>query len=257
MPSSPVEMTAMTFNMRFSTAPDGVNAWPNRRDALLELVREYDPDVLGVQEALFDQIDDLRAWLPQHDVLGVGRDDGVRKGEHSAIVYRRALLGLREGGTRWISPKPRVPGSLAFDARITRVFTWGEFFHASGRLLLLANAHLDHESAQARRLGGEMMRELVKERSLPAIVMGDFNCAADEPPVVALTEGGLMHEALPPGGPVGTFHGFDDTQTSGPMIDHILHTAEWRAEWAKVDRRRVGGRMTSDHFPVVARLSLR
>lgn len=256
MSAGTVELTVMTFNLRFSTAPDGVNAWPNRRDALLGLVREHDPDVLGVQEALLDQVDDLRAWLPQHDVLGVGRDDGVRKGEHSSILFRRTLLGLREGGTRWVSPTPKLPGSLAFDARITRVFTWGEFFHTSGRLILLANAHLDHESEKARLLGGEMMRDLVKERRLPSVVMGDFNCAATEPPVMALTGDGLMQEAMPAGGPVGTFHGFDDTQTSGPMIDHILHTREWRADGAKVDRRRVGGRMPSDHFPVVARLSL-
>ncbi|MBX3110889.1 MAG: endonuclease/exonuclease/phosphatase family protein [Fimbriimonadaceae bacterium] len=251
-----VGLTTMTFNLRYSTAPDGANAWPNRRDALLAIIRHHDPDVLGVQEALADQIDDLRAWMPQHDVLGAGRDDGLRKGEHSSVFYRRNLLGLREGGTRWISPTPKVPGSLAFEARITRVFTWGEFFLASGGLVLVANAHLDHESPRARLLGGEMMRGVVQDRGLPAVVMGDFNCAAQEPPVLALTQSGLMAEALPAKGASVTFHGFDDTKTDGDMIDHVLHTKEWRCEWANIDRSRVGGRMPSDHFPVVARLIL-
>ena len=255
MPGKPVELTVMTYNLRFSTADDGPNAWPNRRDALLGLVREHDPDVLGVQEALADQIDDLRAWLPGHDVLGSGRDDGLRKGEHASLLYRRDLFGLREGGTRWVSPTPKKPGSLAFDARITRVFSWGEFFHASGRLILIANAHLDHQSEGARRLGGEMMRDLVVEKNLPSLVMGDFNCAANEPPVLALTDKGLLKEALPKA-VSNTYHGFNDASTKGPMIDHILHTKEWSALSAEIDRRRVGGRMPSDHFPVIARLRL-
>ncbi|MCG9894349.1 MAG: endonuclease/exonuclease/phosphatase family protein, partial [Fimbriimonadaceae bacterium] len=159
VPTAAETLKVMTYNIRFATAPDGENAWPLRRERLLDLVRRHDPDVLGLQEALDTQIDEIRAVLPDHDVLGVGRDDGIRKGEHSAILYRRTRLGLREGGTRWISPQPTVPGSLGGEARITRVFSWGDFFLTGGRRALVMNAHLDHQSASARLLGAVQMRD--------------------------------------------------------------------------------------------------
>ncbi len=248
----------MTYNIRFATAPDGENSWPNRKEALLDLVRRHDPDVLGVQEALASQVEEIAAALPGHDVLGVGRDDGLRKGEFSAVFTRRSRLGLREGGTRWVSETPDRPGSLGPGARIPRVFVWGEFFTDSGRRVLVMNAHLDHQSADARLLGGRAMRAWADARpGRPALVLGDFNCPPDAPPVQVLTQGDRFTVATPPSGPLGTFNGFDPTRTGGDMIDLVLHCSGWSLVEAKIDRTLTPeGRPPSDHFPVVARLRL-
>ncbi len=42
----------MTFNLRFGTAPDGPNHWNNRKDMVIEVIKNYDPDLLGTQECL-------------------------------------------------------------------------------------------------------------------------------------------------------------------------------------------------------------
>ncbi|MEM6799164.1 MAG: endonuclease/exonuclease/phosphatase family protein [Planctomycetota bacterium] len=73
-------LRVMTFNIRYGTANDGPNAWPRRRDAVVETIRRFDPDVLGVQEALAFQLDELQRSLTGLSAIGKGQDDGRRRG---------------------------------------------------------------------------------------------------------------------------------------------------------------------------------
>ena len=50
---------AATYTLRFNLASDGPNAWPHRRDAVRALIRHHEIDLLGTQEGLIDQIEDL------------------------------------------------------------------------------------------------------------------------------------------------------------------------------------------------------
>lgn len=251
------ELKVMTYNIRYATAPDGDNAWPHRREMLTDLIKSHNPDVLGVQEALASQIDELRAALPDHEVLGVGRDDGIRKGEYSAIFTRRSTLGLREGGTRWISADPLKPGSIGPGAKIPRIFVWGEYFMPDGRRILLMNCHLDHESEPARLLGAHQMQAFAATRPLPTILTGDFNCGPTTPPIQHLTGAGKFTDAKPATGPFGTFTAFNPTKTNGDMIDHIFTSSQWDIADVMIDRTTKNGRVPSDHFPVIARLRLK
>lgn len=256
-PAEPLTLKVMTYNVRYATAPDGDNSWPNRREALIRLVKRHDPDVLGVQEALSVQIDELQAALPGHSILGVGREDGVRKGEYSAIFYRKEKFGLREGGTKWISDQPDKPGSIGPGAHIPRVFTWGEFFCGDGTRFLVLCAHLDHESPEARLMGTRHMRSFVESRpSLPSLVIGDFNSTVSEPPIQHLTAKNLFEAAVPSEGQTATFNAFDPNVTAGPMIDHVLHSKNWTVVTAEIDRTSENGRVPSDHFPLIVRLRM-
>lgn len=251
----PIDVTVMTYNIRYATAPDGENAWPKRKDALISLVKKHDPDILGVQEALAVQIDALQAALPTHSMIGVGRDDGVRKGEYSAIFYRRDMFGVREGGTRWISETPSQPGSLGPGANIPRVFSWGEFFTQDGFRFLVLCAHLDHQSPEARLMGTRQMRTFADQRTdLPTLVIGDFNCTFGDSPLDELQREDRFKPAKPEKGPMGTFNGFDPNATNGAMIDHVFVSPQWVVQQAEIDRTTDNGHVPSDHFPLVVRL---
>jgi len=255
--TGPVELKVMTYNLRYSTANDGEDAWPKRKDALLALIKKQDPDVLGVQEALADQIDELKQALPEHSIVGVGRDDGLRKGEFSAIFTRQSKLGMRTGGTHWISDNPLKPGSLASDAKITRIFSWGEFFTETGQRILLMNCHLDHQSTGARLLGGQQMRAFADQNpGIPTIITGDFNTASTDAPIQALLANGRFTESVPKAGPFGTFNAFKPTAIDGAMIDHIFTSPAWETLDVTIDRTLYSGRTPSDHFPVTARIRL-
>lgn len=252
------ELKVMTFNLRYANEADGDNAWPKRKDALIALIKKHDPDVLGIQEGLVGQVDELRQAMRSHAVVGVGRDDGLRKGEYSAIFYRRERFGLREGGTRWISETPEVAGSKGPGTTLPRIFSWGEFFLAEGGRVLLLNVHLDHQSAPARLMGAQQMAAFVAARpGLSAIITGDFNSSFGDGPIEHLL-GQKFTANKPASGPLGTFKNFKPEQTEGTMIDFIFTSPEWETLSVEIDRTLTPeGRTPSDHFPVIARLRLR
>lgn len=259
MPVEPaLEVKVMTYNLRYATAPDGANAWPKRKKALLDLIKRHDPDILGVQEALAEQIDLLRKELPGHEAVGVGRDDGIRKGEHSTLFFRRDKFGLRQGGTKWISGTPDLPGSKGPGANLPRVFSWAILTTSAGPTILVMNAHFDHQSEEARVLGAVQMRSMtVQNDDLPALMLGDFNCTPDSAPMASFLSGGVFSAARPKTGPYVTFNGFKADITEGDMIDHVLADQRWEILDATIDRTSRKGRVPSDHFPLVVNLRLR
>jgi len=250
--------TLMTFNIRYGTAPDGENSWQYRKEALIDLIKSVSPDVLGVQEALAEQIDEIVDALPDYVAFGAGRDDGLRGGEHSSILYRKSRLGLLEGGTRWISSTPELPGSKGPGANLPRVFTWAELISNDGHRFLAVNAHLDHQSEAARALGTQQMLDFVKGRTRKAaVVMGDFNCSKGSKPTEVFDTSGILSASRPTSGPFVTFNGFNPSPGDGEMIDHIYLTSGWILREAIIDRRLTkSGRTPSDHYPVIAKVSL-
>lgn len=255
------DVTVMSFNVRYGTAEDGGNAWEHRRGLLLATVAGQDPDLLGVQEALRFQLDALSDALPGHAVIGVGRDDGVSAGEHSALLVRRARFGIDTSGTFWLSDTPDVPGSMSWGNRITRICTWAVLRdRVTGSRLAVFNTHLDHESQSARERGAALIAERIARfgPELPVLVLGDFNAGEDNAALGRLRTAGFVdtYRAIDPD-PAGdgTFGGFAG-DSSGAKIDYILARGDWVVESADILRRRGGTRDPSDHFPVVARLKM-
>jgi hypothetical protein len=90
-------LTIMSFNIRYGTAKDGENHWTARREMVFEVIREQDADLVGLQEAVASQIDEIVAAVPAYAVIGVGRDDAAREGEFSAILFRKDRLHAVQG----------------------------------------------------------------------------------------------------------------------------------------------------------------
>jgi len=258
-PSQP--LAVMTFNIRYGTADDGSNAWPLRRALLIETIRTARPDVLGLQEALRFQLDEISAALPDYTELGVGRDDGDTAGEYAAILYRRDRLAAPETGTFWLSDTPDVPGSATWGNRITRICTWARFRdRATQAAYVLFNVHLDHESQPSRERSVALVvaRADSMARDLPTLVTGDFNAGEDNPAVAAMRAAGFVdtYRVMDPDptgdGTFGAFRG----DSTGDKIDFIFARGPWRVTAADILRRRGGSRDPSDHFPATARLVL-
>ena len=120
----PGDIRVMSFNIRYGTAPDGENHWDKRKEFLLETIRAFNPDLLGTQETLGFQRDYLAKHLPEHDVFGVGRDDGKDKGEMMAVYWRKERFKKQDGGHFWLSETPDEAGSQGWDAMFPRLVTW-------------------------------------------------------------------------------------------------------------------------------------
>lgn len=263
-------IAVMTFNIRYGTANDGENSWPNRSGLVIDVLREHAPGIVGVQEALRFQLDELRDALPRYAELGVGRDDGLESGEYTAILFDSSGFAVKESGTFWLSDTPDVPGSKTWGNRITRICTWARFSRLeTGETFHIYNLHLDHESQPSRERSAELLVRRIATRgtSGPVIVLGDFNAGEDNPAIRFLT--GTSDQSQPnvrlrdtyrvlhpSPADVGTFNAFRG-ETSGDQIDWILVSHEWEVVEATIVRTNDGGRYPSDHFPVTASVRLR
>lgn len=254
-------LKVMSFNIRYGTARDGDNAWELRRDAVVDVIEAFGPHVLGVQEALRFQLDELSASLPGYREIGVGRTDGVAEGEYAAILVDASRLEVLEHGTFWFSDTPEVPGSASWGNDIPRICTWARLGdRTTGDSLYVYNVHWDHRSQPSRERSAELLLERITQRESgedPVLVTGDFNAGESNAafrqlvaaPIVGLSD--TFRVRHPEATGVGTFNGFEG-DTSGEKIDAVLASDGWEVLASEIVRDAPGGRYPSDHFPVSA-----
>lgn len=255
------DLRVMTFNLRYATANDGPDAWPLRRAMVFDVLRDFDPDVLGVQEAMRLQLDQLEKELPQYVAIGAGRSS-TGGGEYSSILFRRDRFDLWESGTFWLSDTPTVPGSTSWGNGLPRICVWVRLQNRkTGRRFYVFNTHWDHQSQTAREKSGLLIAERIKNRgaqSEPIIMLGDFNAGEKNPARVNLNTAGLRdsyRDISPDATDNGTFHFFKGGKR-GRKIDAVLVSKQWKITQAAIDHTNKKGRYPSDHFPVTATLRL-
>jgi len=267
-PLEPGRTRAMSFNIRYGAADDGENSWEHRRFLVRLTIRDAAPDLIGLQECLASQADELDLAFQQYAMVGAGRDDGDRAGEMSAIMYRWSRFQLLDHGTFWLSETPEQPGSRGWDAACPRIVTWAVLHDrfCEPDTFVFASTHLDHMGAEARSNGARLMRERLEEIAdgRPVLLAGDFNASggpgASEPWDILAGDGAWRDTWIEAGGEAGplgdgTFHGFDGEPDTG-RIDWILCTQGWEVESASILRAGRRGRWPSDHHPVTADFTL-
>jgi endonuclease/exonuclease/phosphatase family metal-dependent hydrolase len=251
-----------TFNVRCDFPGDGEQKWEHRCERFLDILHSWHPDVLGLQEPLKHQYDQVSRSLTEYSSVGVGRDDGRAAGEFCPIFYRKERFDLVKFGTFWFSGNSTVPGTTDWGSRYRRICTWAELRERrSERSFTVYNLHLDHESQHSREKSVELLLTRIRERGNhdPVIVIGDFNAEPENPALALFLDSPVPTSALMSVSAedveVGTFHGFSGKVTGGP-IDHIFVSPEWRVESARVIPGDGLRPFPSDHLPVAASLSL-
>jgi len=260
-PAPAAPLTVMSFNIRYGTANDGDNHWLKRREQLFALLRQQQADVIGLQEALHGQIEEILQAVPGYAYVGVGRSDGRQAGEYAAILYRAARLQARRSDTFWFSATPGVVKSTSWGNQIERICTWAYFEDREGPAFYAYNVHLDHISQPSRERSVALLLERVRARDpqAPAVVTGDFNAGEANPAAQAMLSAfqdsfRILH---PDVREAGTFNGFKYGQTGGDKIDFVFVEPGTEVLAADIVRASSDGRYPSDHFPVTARIRLR
>ncbi|MDX2284125.1 MAG: endonuclease/exonuclease/phosphatase family protein [Bacteroidia bacterium] len=259
-------LRVMSFNIRLNTASDGYNAWPLRLDLVESMIRFHQADLLGVQEALPSQMDDLGRMLPDFERWGAARDTGAW-GEYSALWYRRSRLERLAGGTFWLSETPDQM-SKGWDAALNRIATWAIFRdRLSGARVLCMNTHFDHRGEEARRQSAWLIRRRIRElnpEGLPVLLLGDFNSNPESEPyriLISPESPGPLVDALnisilPHHGPSSTWSGFSFPGQPGQRIDYLFVQGPVRVLRHGALSESWSGRFPSDHLPVLAEVLL-
>ena len=251
-------LSVMSFNVRYGTAKDGDNVWDNRKDAACAMIMDQHPAVFGVQEALDFQLTYFQEHCSGYKYVGVGREDGISKGEHMAVFYDSDRIELKEWGTYWLSETPFQP-SLGWDAVCRRTATWALLLDkATDRPFYFVNTHLDHVGKEARRKGLLLLVERIGAMNpdgWPVILTGDMNVFPDDPCLDELRT--LMLDArqtarMTDNGP--TWHDWGKV-SDNPPIDYVFYAGFKGCDKFDVVRQPYGGvEYVSDHYPVTATL---
>ncbi|MFD3449092.1 endonuclease/exonuclease/phosphatase family protein [Microbacteriaceae bacterium 4G12] len=265
-PTDPPTLSVMTWNVRRrlpfarSSSPD---RWDRRRDAIRAVLRSERPAVLGVQEALPEQVEWIAASLGANWV-GRGRD-ARGGGEHCALFYDPERLTLERWRQYALSDTPAVPGSRSWGNLWPRIFVVADFTDAAtGAGFRVVNTHLDPLSARSRRRSAELLREVGRgtwpplDAPRPTLLMGDANAGAGSPAHRILT-GALVDTwdaAATRASPAWrTYSGFGSPRP-GDRIDWLLTTPDVGIDAAAINAARPDGIAPSDHEPVQAFLRL-
>ena len=252
-------LSVMSFNIRLPAESDGVDYWETRKPLAVRMLREQQPDVIGLQELVKAQPDYLARELPQYAWFGRGREaDGG--GEHMGVFYRKDRLKVIESGDFWLSDTPDVAGSITWGHPHPRMVTWALFEQRSdGRRFYLFNTHLPYrDEDEAVRLKGAqaIARHLATlPDDVPVVLTGDFNTTPDSDAHAVLA--GTLQDAWTTAPRVegidATFHGF--TGKADRRIDWIFVRGAQLESITSVTTR-WNHRYPSDHFPLVATLRL-
>ena len=219
------------FNIRYDNAKDAAagNGWSVRCPVVCDILKVESFDVFGTQEVLHNQLEDMLATLPGYDYVGVGRNDGKTDGEYAAIFYKSDRIKCLSSGHFWLSETPEVVGSVGWDAKYTRICTWGQFKDKqTGKKFWMFNLHMDHRGVEARKQSALLVMERIKKMcgKQPYILLGDFNVDQFNPIYPMMMESGLFvdcHDvAAVRFAPTGSMNYFKTDFKTDSRIDHVL-----------------------------------
>lgn len=254
-------LDVMTYNIRFQTENDGENSWSKRKDHLTNQIKFYEPQIMGVQEALVSQLKHFEAQMPDYKYIGVGRDDGKEAGEFSAIFYDLRKVDILDQGTFWLSESPEKV-SVGWDAAMERVCTYGKFKEKeSGKAFWVFNTHFDHVGQKARENSAKLIYDKISEinsENLPVILMGDLNLEPDAPGIQYLSEK-LNDTKTVAGldfGPEGTFNAYNFGKPVTRRIDYIFTSDDIKVLKYAVLSDNWDLKYPSDHLPILVSLEL-
>ncbi len=258
----------MSFNIRYDNPQDGVNAWSNRKALVYEFLDEKRPDIIGFQEVLKSQLDQLSEQLTDYEYTGVGRDDGHDSGEFVPVFYAKEKFELLASSHFWLSETPEIAGSKSWGAVLPRIVTWLQLKDkTNGYIFYVFNTHFSHVSAFARNESAILLLNKIKTIAgqAPVILMGDFNAQPSERMYTTLTnnwEGYLQmwdtrylpieskdtnHQ---------TFNGFDP-ETPEIVIDHIFTNGFFDIKSFTTHQVIKNNVFISDHYPIMAEFVFR
>ncbi len=222
------QLKLVDLNIRYNNINDGENAWSLRKHLTVHWLKKQRADVYFFQEVLGEQLHDLTLALDEYEYYGVGREDGLNKGEFSPIFFKKDRFQIISKKTIWLSPTPTIP-SKGWDAACERIYTQVLLYDLQLKdTIALGNTHWDHVGTNARNHSAQLITEELSQLPphTPILLGGDFNCTYLDPALQKLIEqyqiaGDELLWSTP------SYHGFGTSYSSG-CIDYVFFNTYWK-----------------------------
>lgn len=263
----------MTYNLKFAS-PAFEPPWEERREMQIDLIRQYDPDIIGTQEGLKEQIDFLMDHLPEYIVVGEGRKGGDDD-EHMAIFIKKDRFRLREMQSFQLSETPDIIGSGP-DVN-PRMVTWvrlavinrpidgepgpypqdyrGHWDNTQEFYVFNTHFFNGRKDTLARLNASKLILERINKLDpfgawtpdRPLFLMGDFNCRPGSPPystLVGKKDSSNTNKLM-------------DSSTEHNDIDWILYKGPATVLHYEEVEYNVNGIYPSDHKPIYVEFEIK
>lgn len=251
----------MSYNIKLDYPKEGENSWTNRKPFFINQLKFYEPDVIGIQEALPNQMKDMDSLLLDYSYVGVGRDDGKNEGEFSAIFYKKDKFKIIKSNTFWLSETPDQV-SMGWDGVCNRVCSYALLEDKnSGKIFYVFNTHFDHVGTEARKNSATLIIKKIKElntKNYPVVLTGDFNMEVDHESIEHIKETLQDSKAIAKVtfGPEGTYNGFHFDKPVTRRIDFAFVSTEIVVNKYAVLSDNWNLQYPSDHLPVFIEIKL-
>lgn len=251
-------MKIMTYNIKYANDDDGKNSWPFRKHHLTKQLKFYEPEIIGFQEALMEQVKHFEENLENYSHIGVNSDEEKIGEEYNPVFYKSDLLEVLEKNTFWLSETPDEP-SKGWDAEFPRVCSYALFKDKKNQnKFWIFNTHFDHKGEKARVESSKLVLkkiEVVNSEKHPVVLMGDLNTTPENECIQILAEKLNDSRKISKNvkyGPEGTFNKFEPEERVTRRIDFIFTSKENVAvlKYAALSEIK-DFKFPSDHFPVL------
>ncbi len=261
------EIRVGSFNVRGKSVKDSIqgNGWEKRLPAIVKLIELYDFDVLGMQEALQSQLQDLASHLNHYSYFG--KPGASVSGAYTPVFYKKSKFSVLDSGFFWFSETDSISG-LGWDAKHIRICNWGKFKNLeTDSVFWVFNMHLDNKGRVAQYKSAELLLKKMNEVAAgePVIAMGDFNFTPTHSGYKLITDSGFfdvyqaaetwLHKR-------GTLNLFNLSYGKNYRVDHIFVNKYFQVLYytAVIDTYFDAEgieRIPSDHYPVLGVIRFR
>ena len=257
-------------------SPPGVPAWDERKLPYVNVLREAEPDIIGLQEVTPRQLQFLQTqfsgftaltvpvnnpapellatWQAKYEEFGFS---DIPSPYEIILFYRTDAFELLSNGHWWLSPTPDIP-SVGFGNTAPRVVLWASLHHiASRKEFVIFNTHIDHRCTTSMVNVCRKQFSLFAEDHPSLIFIGDLNFnEKDSNYHLLITDGWRDSHAVTIDSDSATFL-YDRDSIRGGRIDHIFYKSnEFMAlTWKRLLPPALEQRI-SDHNPVYVEFHL-
>ncbi len=250
----------VSCNIRFDNPSDGANAWPHRKDFLVETLKKYNPDIIATQEGRFDQLKEFESLLGDFELLDFHRS-WIKERMYPCIFIKKNTFEYSQSGDLWLSETPDVAGSRSFESAFPRLMTWTRLqVKNSETAFYVVNTHLDHVKEETRIHQIQVLADQINrfwDKNKPLIIMGDFNDGPDSKIREIFNQNfkGLQDSwKLFNNQETTSHHAFHGEMQNGARIDWIMVDERIKIEKCLMDKTMKNGHYPTDHFPIICEI---
>lgn len=250
-------MKIMSFNIKNDTIfTIGKKRWPFRYAAINDIIKQEDPDIIGMQEVTNKMLADLD--LNNYAYVGSSRNRFFDlANEKNIILYKKSDFKILNSKTIWLSSSPEKLGSRTLGSIYPRICTYISLQDKNYQIYNIYNTHLDHLFGFVRHAQINHLQDFINnDQKIPFVIMGDFNTTIRSKYIQQLITELKLNNCYQFCDQILSTHiGLFSSINKHPLpIDYIFTSKELTINNTVILNNKINNKYASDHSPIICNI---